>query len=138
MGERGPVTSETLTVVVRHDPNPDCETCGGEGLFVDGELEEQVDCPCAEDQYRRPTPADLAAHVALLPEGEQIALLVALVKPLTAKGPAPWRDGDKRCHCTHCDYCGRLFRSAEIGAHRDVCVVRRLAVGLIHAEVARG
>jgi hypothetical protein len=73
------VTSETLTVVVRHDPNPDCETCGGEGLFVDGELEEQVDCPCAEDQYRRPTPADLAAHVAALPAEERVAVLVALV-----------------------------------------------------------
>lgn len=59
VGDHGPVTSETLAVVVRHDPDPECETCGGEGLFLDDEIGEQMDCPCGEDLYREPMPADL-------------------------------------------------------------------------------
>ena len=29
----------------------------------------------------------------------------------------PWRDGDPRCHCTHCQCCGWLFPSVEIEQH---------------------
>jgi hypothetical protein len=30
----------------------------------------------------------------------------------------PWKDGDARCHCTHCDCCGFLFRTEDLGQHQ--------------------
>ena len=29
-----------------------------------------------------------------------------------------WRDGDARCHCTHCDACGLLFRTEDLATHQ--------------------
>jgi hypothetical protein len=33
----------------------------------------------------------------------------------------PWKDGDPRCHCTHCDWCKLLFRTEDIAEHRKEC-----------------
>lgn len=52
--------------------------------------------------------------------------LIAALAALPVDGPRPWRDGDPRCHCTHCDGCGRLFRTEDIAAHRSRCHVVRL------------
>lgn len=53
----GPVVGTRLAVVVRRDPLKTCQTCDGNGVYLDEESE--YDCPCAEDSYRDPTPADL-------------------------------------------------------------------------------
>lgn len=51
------------------------------------------------------------------------------------KGPKPWK-GKGPCHCTPCDNCGNLFRTADdIDAHRAVCLSRH-AEELIPALVA--
>ncbi len=82
MGERftysGAVTREQLSVRQRRDPHPDCDTCGGEGVYgADGD---SWDCACCTEVFRTPTPADLVAHVAALPGDEARALLVALLR----------------------------------------------------------
>lgn len=85
-------------------------------------------CVCdaarAITSYGTPTPADIAAHLLA-----------------TEAGPKPWRDGDERCHCTHCDWCGRLYRTADIWRHREVCpvvaVAHAMAEALHAAEVPR-
>jgi hypothetical protein len=83
-------------------------------------------------EYRDPTAADVIAHVNAMPAEEAWPLLVAMVKARDA-GPRPWRDGDPRCHCTHCDSCWRLYRTEDINAHRNVCPMRLLQVrGVLH------
>jgi hypothetical protein len=55
-------------------------------------------------------------------------------------GPRSWRDGDPRCHCTHCDDCGRLYRTVDHREHLTHCPAVK-AVGLVRAalaEVERG
>lgn len=39
--------------------------------------------------------------------------------------PRPWRDGDPRVHCTHCNACHDLYPTADIARHREVCPVER-------------
>lgn len=45
-------------------------------------------------------------------------------------GPKPWRDGDERCHCSHCSACGRLYRTADIARHREICPVVGVALAM--------
>lgn len=52
----GPVATRAVRVVETHDPNPDCDTCGGSGWTSTGS-----GCPCCEDQFSEPTVADLLA-----------------------------------------------------------------------------
>ena len=45
----------------------------------------------------------------------------AAIASLPGKTVRPWKSGDEPCHCTHCDLCGVLFRTIDIGAHIDEC-----------------
>lgn len=57
---RGPRVSSSLRVVVHRDPLATCETCSGDGVFLD-ENGADHDCPCCEDTYEEPTVAAMAA-----------------------------------------------------------------------------
>lgn len=43
------------------------------------------------------------------------------IRALPGKTVQPWKDGDPRCHCTHCSLCGALYRTEDIGKHIDEC-----------------
>lgn len=45
----------------------------------------------------------------------------AAIAALPGKTVARWKDGDPGCHCTHCDLCGELYRTEDIGAHEGEC-----------------
>lgn len=45
----------------------------------------------------------------------------AAIAALPGKTVQPWRSGEKPCHCTHCDLCGDLYRTEDIGKHIDEC-----------------
>ncbi len=45
----------------------------------------------------------------------------AAIAALPGKTLQPWKDGDERCHCTHCDLCGELYRTVDIGTHETEC-----------------
>lgn len=91
----------TLTVRRSRPPDPDCDACDGSGevgFVVDGD--EQFDtCVCCADEFRDPTPADLAAHLRALPEAEAVAvlrrvpmvatLLLAVLEWIRRRGGAP-------------------------------------------------
>ena len=64
-----------------------------------------------------------ANDLLALEPAERVARLVAFVLACPDDGPKPWQDGDPRCHCTHCEGCGRLYRTEDIQMHRDVCVI---------------
>jgi hypothetical protein len=113
-----------------------CTPCDGDGTVADDRndlLDVCGECDGHGVTYRTPTPADLVAHVARMRDTEAVALVVALVRALPDKGPKPWQDGDARCHCTHCRWCGRLHRTEDYGAHRSTCVL-----GLVVEGVRRG
>lgn len=61
------------------------------------------------------TTAEMKARMAACPACQKTA---AMIEKLTIK---PWKDGDKRCHCTHCDWCNQLFPTEHIAAHRAEC-----------------
>ena len=69
----GPVVGTRLAVVVRRDPLETCETCDGNGVYLDEDGE--YDCPCAEDSYRDPTPADLLTDPRVQALVEAVELL---------------------------------------------------------------
>lgn len=75
-----------------------------------------------------PLPPNVVAFAAL-PLPLRAALIVALVHGSPDEGPPPWRDGCSPCHCTHCEGCGRLYRSTEIAEHRDACLIRLVVRG---------
>lgn len=45
----------------------------------------------------------------------------AAIAALPGKTILPWRDGDERCHCSHCELCGDLFRTSEYTQHTAEC-----------------
>lgn len=45
----------------------------------------------------------------------------AAIAALPGKTLRPWKDGDARCHCTHCALCGELYRTEDIAKHEDEC-----------------
>lgn len=45
----------------------------------------------------------------------------AAIAALPGKTVQPWRDGDARCHCTHCDLCGDIFATEVFSRHEDEC-----------------
>ena len=77
-------------------------------------------------------PVDISGNVT----NEQIAdwqRIAAL-----ADAVSPWRDGDERCHCTHCSSCGSLFRTQDVYTHQKHC--ERLRAEMFdnrHALLAR-
>lgn len=52
----------------------------------------------------------------------------AAIADLPGKKIKPWRDGDGRCHCTHCDLCGDLYRTSDISKHEIECQAALLLV----------
>src|SRR6185369_2251337 len=56
---------------------------------------------------------------------------------LERQGPKPWEQGDERCHCSHCRYCGRLFRTVDIDAHVKLESDRHDAVPQLIAAARR-
>lgn len=50
-----------------------------------------------------------------------------------ALGPQRWKDGDERCHCTHCEACGVMFRTVDIPAHRLECWAEHARADLVAA-----
>ena len=52
----------------------------------------------------------------------------AAIAALPGKTVKPWGDGDKPCHCTHCDLCGLLFRTLDIATHVNECERALLSV----------
>jgi hypothetical protein len=49
------------------------------------------------------------------------------IADLPGKTVQPWRDDDARCHCTHCDLCGELYRTLDIDVHERECQAALLA-----------
>lgn len=96
------------------------------GTVLDSLLGPKFEAPLFFD-VRFATADDITAHVVALPPDERLSQLRAIITACSPGEPRPWRDGDERCHCTHCNGCGRLYRSADIEAHRDVCLIRQLA-----------
>lgn len=45
----------------------------------------------------------------------------AAIAALPGKTLRPWKDGDARCHCTHCALCGEAYRTEDIAQHEDEC-----------------
>lgn len=43
------------------------------------------------------------------------------IRALPGKTVQPWRDGDERCHCTHCDLCGDLYPTSVHSQHVTEC-----------------
>ncbi len=53
-----------------------------------------------------------------------------------------WQDGDERCHCSHCRYCGQMYPTyAGFHKHEEWCLKRRdalpalLAMAKAHLEL---
>lgn len=66
----GPVVSRTLRAVLRRDVLDSCETCGGNGEYLD-EDEVPYDCLCCEDSYEEPRAALDPADDTRLPDGSR-------------------------------------------------------------------
>ncbi len=58
------------------------------------------------------------------------------IASLPGKTVERWKDGDKPCHCTHCDLCGVLYRTDDIGTHEAECQAALLAVIVRARDVA--
>lgn len=67
-----------LVVLVERDPDPACDACKGNGVFVE-EVTEHV-CFCCRSSYLFPGSEDIAAHVAALPHAEAVEVLRALLR----------------------------------------------------------
>lgn len=102
---RGPRVSSSLRVVVHRDPLATCETCSGDGVFLD-ENGADHDCPCCEDTYEEPTVAAMAA-------GLSEALLVDL-RAVLGLAREHLREHDREYdHVTSPDLMAMLDRAIE-------------------------
>lgn len=55
------------------------------------------------------------------------------IASLPGKTVKPWRDGDARCHCSHCDLCGDCYPTNVLHDHEQECcaaVLKALRVTL--------
>lgn len=114
MGER------RLAVHEHYPPSRGC--VGGCGNYREGR-----EC-CCPGERGEPTAADLVTYLQARP-----GVIVEMFGG--DAGPPPWQDGDPRCHCTHCEACGRLYPTDYIRQHRDACP-GVTALALIRAALA--
>ena len=73
MGER-----RRLVLLVERDPDPACDACKGNGVFVEEVTEHE--CFCCTSSYLPPSPEDIAAHVTALPHAKAVEVLRALLR----------------------------------------------------------
>lgn len=52
----------------------------------------------------------------------------AAIANLPGKTVKPWRTGDTRCHCSHCDLCHDCFPTERLSAHQAECQGALMAV----------
>lgn len=45
----------------------------------------------------------------------------AAIAALPGKTVQPWKDGDQRCHCSHCALCGDCYPTEVLNEHEQEC-----------------
>lgn len=113
------------------DSGVSCLTCSSTGPGPDHYSETETEAQEMADlirvwNKRAETPIEVGGEV-----GERWAALLA-----DAGRVKPWKDGDARCHCSHCPGCGDIFPTSAIGMHQPACVkLAREMFELRHAIV---